>query len=132
MGFSEVRGWGDERKKEGYEKRGRRVAVSEMRLILRSRQKDIQKLRAFSGVQASGNATPNHLEFRNIYAETLVADHGNEDIGASNAVKVCGNGDTKGAEGSGWGGVKGGTNGVESAGDGDVQMADDREIIVLD
>ena len=106
--------------------------MSEMRLIPRSRQKDIQKLRAFSGVQASENATPNHLEFRNIYAEAPVADHGTEDIGASNAVKACRNGDTKGAEGSGWREVRGGGNRVESVGDGEVQMADDREIIVLD
>ena len=83
-------------------------------------------------MQASENATPNHLEFRNIYAEALVADHGNEDIGASNALKTCRNGDMKAAEGIGWREVRGGGNGVESAGDGDVQMADHREIIMLD
>ena len=87
-------------------------------------------------MQASGNANPNDLVIGNIYAETLVADHGNEDVGGSNAVKACGNGNMKGAEGNGWRevgkGESGEGNGVESAGDGDVQMADDRDIIVLD
>ncbi len=82
-------------------------------------------------MQACGNMIPNEVVIRNRYAETFVADHKNGNVYASNAVEVCKNGDIKGTKENTWGENRE-ENGIKAAGDGDVQMADDRNVIVLD
>ena len=87
-------------------------------------------------MHASGNMIPNDPMTGREYVGSRGADLGYGNFGAANAVKACENGHVKGAKGASWG-VRGERenrdgNGVEPEGDGDVQMTDGCEIVILD
>lgn len=87
-------------------------------------------------MQASSNTIPNDPMTVQYHAESRGAHLGYEYVGAPNAVEACANRNVGGAKGNNWAEVWEGENGernmFKTAGDGDVQMADDHDVIVLD